>query len=169
MLFIVSTSVLIRHLWQLETVVFLHWCLICVVHLSPGFYRKPQDEEPRTNPFPLPSPSLRRPRQPPTRPQDDGSDSEVSMFWNAFFIRSLKLLGVTIDIREYIDCSLAQPSYLILIEKLCHQQPLSCGTPIRCKRTAFCTVKYITLNSISVAQRAYKNVKNVEHSVTSQN
>jgi len=31
MLFIFSTPVLIRHLWQLKTVVFLHWCLICTV------------------------------------------------------------------------------------------------------------------------------------------
>ncbi len=30
MLFIFSTPVLIRHLWQHKTVVFLHWCLICV-------------------------------------------------------------------------------------------------------------------------------------------
>ncbi len=30
MLFIFSTPVSIRHLWQLKTVVFLHWCLICV-------------------------------------------------------------------------------------------------------------------------------------------
>ncbi len=29
MLFIFSTPVLIRHLWQLKTVVFLHRCLIC--------------------------------------------------------------------------------------------------------------------------------------------
>ncbi len=28
MLFIFSTPVLVRHLWQLKTVVFLHWCLI---------------------------------------------------------------------------------------------------------------------------------------------
>jgi len=26
MLFIFSTPVLIRHLWQLETVIVLHWC-----------------------------------------------------------------------------------------------------------------------------------------------
>jgi hypothetical protein len=26
--------VLIRHLWQFKTVVFLHWCLICVVLLN---------------------------------------------------------------------------------------------------------------------------------------
>jgi hypothetical protein len=26
-----STSVLFRHVWQLKTVVFLHWCLICAV------------------------------------------------------------------------------------------------------------------------------------------
>jgi hypothetical protein len=25
-----STPVLIRQLWQLKTVVFLHWCLICI-------------------------------------------------------------------------------------------------------------------------------------------
>jgi hypothetical protein len=28
-----STPVLIRQLWQLKTVVFLHWCLICTVLL----------------------------------------------------------------------------------------------------------------------------------------
>jgi hypothetical protein len=28
-----STQMLIRHLWQLKTVVFPHWCLICVVLL----------------------------------------------------------------------------------------------------------------------------------------
>ncbi len=31
MMFIFSTPVLIRHLWQLKTVAFLHWCLICAV------------------------------------------------------------------------------------------------------------------------------------------
>ncbi len=34
MMFIFSTPVLIGHLWQLKTVVFLHWCLICAVLLS---------------------------------------------------------------------------------------------------------------------------------------
>jgi hypothetical protein len=33
MLLIFSTPVLIRHLWQLKTVVFLHWCLIRTVLL----------------------------------------------------------------------------------------------------------------------------------------
>ncbi len=28
-----STPVLIRHLWQLKTVVFLHWCLLCALLL----------------------------------------------------------------------------------------------------------------------------------------
>ncbi len=28
-----SSQMLIRHLWQLKTVVFSHWCLICVVLL----------------------------------------------------------------------------------------------------------------------------------------
>ncbi len=31
MLFIFSTSLLIRHLWELKKVVFLHWCLICAL------------------------------------------------------------------------------------------------------------------------------------------
>jgi hypothetical protein len=34
MLFIFSTSVLIRHLWQLKTIVFLHECLIHIVQLQ---------------------------------------------------------------------------------------------------------------------------------------
>ncbi len=33
MLFIFSTPVIIRHLWQLKTIVFLHWCLIRTVLL----------------------------------------------------------------------------------------------------------------------------------------
>jgi hypothetical protein len=32
-----STPELIRHLWQLKTVVYLHWCLICTVLLC-GFF-----------------------------------------------------------------------------------------------------------------------------------
>ncbi len=34
MLFIFSTPVLIRHLWQLKTAVFLHRCLICTALLT---------------------------------------------------------------------------------------------------------------------------------------
>ncbi len=34
MLFIFSTPVLIRHLWQLKTIVFLHLCLICAALLK---------------------------------------------------------------------------------------------------------------------------------------
>ncbi len=34
MKFIFSTPVLIRHLWQTKTVVFLHWCLLCTVPLK---------------------------------------------------------------------------------------------------------------------------------------
>jgi hypothetical protein len=29
-----STPVLTRHLWQLKTIAFMHWCLICVVLLA---------------------------------------------------------------------------------------------------------------------------------------
>ncbi len=34
MLFIFSMPGLIRHLWQLKTAIFLHWCLICAVLFS---------------------------------------------------------------------------------------------------------------------------------------
>ncbi len=34
MLFIFPTPVSIKYLWQLKTVVFLHWCLICTVLLQ---------------------------------------------------------------------------------------------------------------------------------------
>ncbi len=41
MLFIFSTPVLIRHQWQLKTVVFMHWCQIIVVHEAKhGYNRK---------------------------------------------------------------------------------------------------------------------------------
>ncbi len=39
MLFIFSTTVLIRNLWQLKTVVFLHWCLIRFVLFTQNFIR----------------------------------------------------------------------------------------------------------------------------------
>ncbi len=39
-MFIFSMLVLIRHLWQLETVVFLHWCLIHAPILSQFFVNK---------------------------------------------------------------------------------------------------------------------------------
>jgi hypothetical protein len=38
MLFTFSTPVLIRHLWQLKTVVFLHWFQICAVLLITNKY-----------------------------------------------------------------------------------------------------------------------------------
>ncbi len=34
------TPVLIRYLWQLKTVVFLHWCLICAVPLAEPLTRR---------------------------------------------------------------------------------------------------------------------------------
>ncbi len=39
MLFIFSTLVLIGHLWQLQTVGFMHWCIICAVLLH-GIYNR---------------------------------------------------------------------------------------------------------------------------------
>ncbi len=42
MLFIFSVLALIRHVWQLKTVVFLHWCLIHVVLLhGTRYFRGP--------------------------------------------------------------------------------------------------------------------------------
>jgi hypothetical protein len=38
MFFNFSTPVLIRHLWQLKTVVFLHWCLKLSVVLAMFFF-----------------------------------------------------------------------------------------------------------------------------------
>ncbi len=37
-MFIFSTPVLIRHLWQLNTAVFLQWCLMCSVILARPLY-----------------------------------------------------------------------------------------------------------------------------------
>ena len=50
MWFIFSTKVLIRHLWQLKTAVFLHWCLICA--LSFGLWACPQILRPDWKGFP---------------------------------------------------------------------------------------------------------------------
>jgi hypothetical protein len=41
MLLIFSTPVLIRHLWQLKTVVSLHWCLMHTVLLWQPFLPRP--------------------------------------------------------------------------------------------------------------------------------
>ncbi len=43
------------------------------------------------------------------------------------------VLVYTIDIGEYIDCSLAWPTCLVLVENLCFRLPPSCGATIRCK------------------------------------
>jgi hypothetical protein len=40
MLFIFSTPLLIRHLWQFKTVAFLDWCLICSVLLTISVFFK---------------------------------------------------------------------------------------------------------------------------------
>jgi len=37
--------------------------------------------------------------------------------------------------REYIECSLAQPACLALVQSLCCQPPLDCGTTIWHKRS----------------------------------
>ncbi len=42
--------------------------------------------------------------------------------------------SLIIGIREQIDCSLAQPACLVLVQQLCHQPPLSSDATIRCKR-----------------------------------
>jgi hypothetical protein len=61
MLFIFSTPVLIRHLWQLQTILFQHWCVICAlplvtkpVRLSYFSYSCPS-EPPYVKPLALPS------------------------------------------------------------------------------------------------------------------
>ncbi len=46
MLLIFTSPVLNRHLWQLEIVVFLHWCLICAVLLVQMFSQKFKSDQP---------------------------------------------------------------------------------------------------------------------------
>ncbi len=45
MLFIFSTPVLIRHLWQVKTFVFLLWCLISALPLHKSCYAKCHNDE----------------------------------------------------------------------------------------------------------------------------
>ncbi len=45
-----STPVLIRHLWQLKTVIFLHWCLLCAVLFDElGYHQKLNDQKTQKN------------------------------------------------------------------------------------------------------------------------
>jgi len=65
------------------------------------------------------------------------------------------LKGFTVDIREYIDCSLVQPACFVLVEQLCCHPPL---TPRSGAKYQFiCPVYYVTLNSNCEAQRVSKN------------
>jgi hypothetical protein len=59
--------------------------------------------------------------------------------------------GAIIDIREYIDCSLAQPTGLVLVELLAVEPESDV------KENFYCTVYYLTVNSNCGAQRASKN------------
>jgi hypothetical protein len=71
-------------------------------------------------------------------------------------------------IREYIDCSLARPASLVLVESWSPQWPLSVA-PQSCAKDQFdCTVYYITLNWNCEAQRVPKNEK-IQKIVRSQN
>ncbi len=53
----------------------------------------------------------------------------------------------TIDMREYIDCSLAQPTCLVMLSGYLARHHLSVGPQSVAKYKFYCTVYYITLNS----------------------
>jgi hypothetical protein len=53
---------------------------------------------------------------------------------------------------------LAQPACLALVEKLCHQPPLSCGVTLKAKNQFYLTDYDITLNSNCEAQRVFKKI-----------
>ncbi len=50
----------------------------------------------------------------------------------------------SIDVREYIDCSLARPACLVLIEKYVVSHPLAVTPQSGTKYKFYCTVYYIT-------------------------
>jgi hypothetical protein len=62
---------------------------------------------------------------------DQNCQCECSILLTPF---STEVWWLNIDIREYIECSLAQPACLVLADWLCRQPLLSCGTTIRCKK-----------------------------------
>jgi hypothetical protein len=64
---------------------------------------------------------------------------------------------LTIDIREYIDCSLAQPATLFWLSSYVAGRHLAVAPLSGVKQIFYCTVYYITLNSNCEAQRASKN------------
>ncbi len=57
--------------------------------------------------------------------------------WSSYFMPVAKAVKCQrqqpIDVREYMDCSLARPASLVLVEQLCHRPLLRCGTTFRCK------------------------------------
>ncbi len=75
-----------------------------------------------------------------------------------------------IDIREYIDCSLAQPA-LFWLSSYVTDHWLAVAPQSGAKQNFYCTVYYIILNSNCEAQRASKNLEKqiVEDRVKSQN
>jgi len=66
---------------------------------------------------------------------------------------------LSIDIREYIDYSLAQPACLVRLNNIAASHPLSVAPQSGAKQNFYCAVYYITLNSNCEVQRAYKNLK----------
>jgi hypothetical protein len=66
-----------------------------------------------------------------------------------------------IDIREYIDCSLAQPACLVLVECYVASHCLAVAPQSGAKQIFYCFLYYITLNSNCKAQKASKNLKKI--------
>ncbi len=72
-----------------------------------------------------------------------------------------ELLDQTIGIREYINCSLAQPAYQVLVEQLCHKHHLAVAQQSGAKDQLYFSANYITSNSNCEAQRVSKMFENI--------
>ncbi len=65
----------------------------------------------------------------------------------------------TKDLREYIDCSLAPPACLVLVDSYVASHCLAVTPQSSAKQIFYCTVYYMTLNSNCEVQRESKNLK----------
>jgi hypothetical protein len=72
-----------------------------------------------------------------------------------------RLLGITIDIREYIDWLLDGLPALFWSSSYVTSHCLSVASQSGAKQKFYFTVNYLTLNSNFEAQRTSKNLKNI--------
>jgi hypothetical protein len=75
--------------------------------------------------------------------------------------KKVKKMTKNIDVREYIDCSLARPLALFWLSCYVVSRCLAVAPQSGAKQNFHGTVYYITLNSNFEAQRASKNLKTI--------